>query len=232
MEASQMSNKEFFQIYSEEGERSLLELLPTAVATQAKAIPAEFFDLTEQQIKKMITWTPTIERLRIAFWMEHERAVRKQETMNMANVYSGLVQWGYFKNKFITNSFNLLYMLTPPVNYDLAMEEALVFGIEQIRDILAAPHIDDNGNINTKVAKLKVELVKELADRRKGKTVSRMQIQTHNTNLELTGGQDQQPDRSVEELEAEVKALEHNMQPTLTTILVDNVEKERVPTDT
>jgi hypothetical protein len=164
-------------------------------------------------------WLPSLtdERLRNAFWAEYEASFKLNQGMQMSRVYAGVCSKQCFYESVIKNPARVAWMLCPPTHYMNAMEEALLFGVDQMREILALPHVGKSGLIDSKLCSVKVEIVKMLDARVKGAVVQKTQAVNVNVkaeDVEQVKSMVQGPnnmdeiDRRLRELEQESKQLE------------------------
>lgn len=115
-------------------------------------------------------------RMRLKFWFEYDRAATAGTNMNMKNVFAALCTHEFFYNKYIHNPAKIAWMLCPPTSYRIKVEEALEFGLEQLREILEAPHKTDGGKIDSRLAGIKLKIVQMLDTRAKGAIVQKAVI--------------------------------------------------------
>jgi hypothetical protein len=189
--------------------RSLINLVPEAVQNAIERLPAEYVDRSEPELltifkERKYEPDPLVYRLRAMFWKEYDRAQCNGSKMQMAHVYMGICSKDYFY-VVLQNKEKVSMILCPPVDYMLAAEEALIFGIEQLRDILALKHTTISGAIDQKAAQVKVEIVKLLDSRVKGAVVQTTKNLNVNVNAEAKAQKEsitpQDVDKRIKELE-------------------------------
>lgn len=151
---------------------------------------------------------PTENRIRVAFWLEYDRAITSPEPkINYGRVYSGVCSQEYFYMEIIRRPEKLAWMLCPPASYSIAMEEALQFGIEKLRDLLDLPLYKKNGEPDTKVGELILKAVQMIDIRQKGAIIQRVQtMNLHKHEHQKT--QASQPPESMAELDQRLNQLE------------------------
>lgn len=150
---------------------------------------------------------PTENRLRIAFWMEYDRAIMASDAkMYMPRVHGGVCSSEYFYQVVIRKPEKVAWMLCPPASYTKAMEEALTFGIEKLRDILEFPLYNKKGEPDTKVGELILKAVEKLDIRQKGAIIQR--VQTMNLHKHVSAPAAPEPQESMEEVDERLKHLE------------------------
>lgn len=198
----------------ESNPRSVVRLVPASLSTNIKDAlfeHPEFFDKDERALWTALRLanaqpTPTDNRLRLKFWMEYDRAQgTSADSMNMTNVYSGICSKEYFYKHYITKPQKLGWLMCPPTGYLIKAEEALEFGIEQLRDILDQPHVFGQ-KVDVKLGELKAKIVLMLDTRVKGAPVQRnMNLNVHTSDAAVAKAASA---ATAEELMRELKELE------------------------
>lgn len=197
-----------------QNERSAVRLVPERIGKNildAVFEKPEYFDKDERELHKYLrslemTPTPTDNRLRLKFWMEYDRAqAHGLKAMNMNNVFASVCTKEYFYTHYMTKPQKVGWLMCPPTGYMVKAEEALEFGLEQLRDILDQPHMV-GGRVDTKLGELKAKIVMMLDTRVKGAPVQR------NMNLHVSTSDTQVAKAAVastaEDLMRELKELE------------------------
>ena len=201
--------------------RSLLNILRNTDVAQAIEDLAyenpDYLDADERALKKVVNDAlrkadrnpigPLENRLRVGFWNEYNRAQDVRGKMDMTRVFAGVCTSQYFFHNVLRNKERLAWMLCPPVAYMNAMEEALLHGIEQIRDILDAPLYDKKGTLISKNAELLLRTVQWLDQRVKGAIIQKMDTRS----LVLHGNMNDKPQNSepvsVDQLQKQIDEL-------------------------
>lgn len=191
--------------------RSLINLVPEAVQNAIERLPEEYTNKSEPELLTLYEGRkyapdPLIYRLRSMFWKEYDRAQCNLTKMNMAHVYMGICSKDYFY-VVLQNKEKVSMIICPPVDYMLAAEEALIFGIEQLRDILATRHTTMSGAIDPKAAAVKVEIVKLFDARVKGAVVQT----TKNLNVNVQAQPKQESAVKPEDLDKRIQELEDSL---------------------
>lgn len=188
--------------------RAMINLVPSSVSKRLEMIPDDIFMMSEKELRKAGDIGEYEERLRISLWREYDNCQVTGKNMVLSNVYEPVCSQTHFLHRVITNSFRLAYILTPPAEYALQIEEMLNLATDQVREILVASNYDQKGNINTKLADVKMKIWHTLLDRAKGGVVHR----SESLNLNLVQNQDanKQSDDSItdiKELDAKLNEL-------------------------
>lgn len=209
--------------------RSIINLVPVAVANAIQRLPTEWVECSEEELKALfqerkVKMTALEDRIRFMFWKEYDNAQSNMRQMIMTHVYSGVCSRDYFY-AMLQHKEKVAWLLCPPVDYMIGAEEALTFGLEQLRDILARPHVGIMGVVDAKAAAIKLEIVKMLDLRVKGAIVQT----TRNLNVNMNANKPvvavapkiEDVDNRIKELEKQLKELnEGKTSSTLDTIEV------------
>ena len=206
--------------------RSVINIVPSSISNALSYIPDSIFEMSVAELKKIVEPGVEAERLRVAFWKEYDQAQISKKNMNISNIYQGTCTQNWFLKKYVGNSFNLAYIMTPPLDYETSMMESLNYGIEQVREILALPHIDEKGKINAKLADVKVKIVESLLERVKGAVVSRVESRNLNVIVEKPNvpsiAEDSTP--KLEEIKERLKLLESQAEGTVINVTGQEIE--------
>lgn len=214
MPAGPLENKNEMIIRDASHPRAVINLVPEAVANAIMRLPEEYVDAGEAELKHLFDsrrWAPSTldDRIRFMFWREYDNAQTNMRQMIMTHVYYGICSRESFY-LLLQNKQRVAWMMCPPPDYMLAAEEALTFGLEQLRDVLTKPHVSMMGVVDAKAAGVKLEIVKMLDARVKGAIIQT----TRNLNVNMNANKpvSQAPkiedvDKKIKELEEQLKAL-------------------------
>lgn len=192
--------------------KTLRELLPSWLVTYIDAIPKEFFDLGQEELKEGAKFSDYEEMLRISFWEEYRRAVRTQTKMVLANVYGGICT----KNRFeicCKNSYKLAYLVQPPKEVQVALEHLLDIGLDEMKHILKAPIYDRKGNVDGRIANVKLKVIEMLMIRRRGVITTRSEVVSKSLNVNVN--KTEKAPKTLQEIEAEIAAIEAGKPPAI-----------------
>lgn len=171
--------------------RAVINLVPGALANAmleaGKARP-DLFGMDERTLWKQLRSdskqpTATDNRLRIKFWDEYDRAQADNSRMEVKNIFAGICVREYFYGHYLAKPEKVAWMMCAPASYEVKMEEALAFGIEQLRDILELDHVSASGRIDVKLLELKAKIVAMMDQRVKGAVVQRVENKNMNLNI-------------------------------------------------
>ena len=187
---------------------SLISRLPTVLSERLNVIPNSILELSDTDLRKSGKLGVDEERLRISMWQEYYRACDSNRSMTLNNIYEGICSREHLLRSVIMNSYSFAYLCRPPLNLAIAAEEALLLGIEQVRDILSQPHVDAQGKFNASLGKLKLDAYKELHARVKGMVVQKIESKSAVVHV------DAQP-KSVDEINQRLAELESKANPQI-----------------
>jgi hypothetical protein len=136
--------------------------------------------------------------------MEYERCMRVKAIMDMASVYRGVCERNYFYKYVVGNSFKLAYIIRPYPNYKAELEDMLQMSLADMRSILKLPLRNKTGQVDTRVAQLKISLFKDLADRTRGSAAKKLEIDSKSMNVNV----DLQQPKTVEEIDKKLQELQ------------------------
>lgn len=166
-------------VKDEDNPRSIVNIVSDRLKASILRVPDEYLNQDPDDLLRMLKksgYRPsaTDNRLRLSFWREYERAQDLQAQIVISNVHGNFISRQYFYFGFATNPKRLAWMLTPPLDYALSMEEALLHGVDRIREILDMPLYNKAGAPDPKVAGVIIEAVKVLDTRVKGAVIQKI----------------------------------------------------------
>jgi hypothetical protein len=206
---------------------SLINMLPPEVALKMESTlkkEPDLFSLDEQTLsstlrKRTKNITATDNRLRLKFWSEYDLCKENgTKTMVMARVMRGICSKEFFYKYYLREPGRIAWLLCPPINYMVKANEALEFGLEQMRDILATPHTDLRGRLDARVAALKITIFKLLEDRIKGSVVQKTEsknVSLNYTNLDRNMVLEHARALSEDQIAAKIRELEYRERKAL-----------------
>ncbi len=201
--------------------RSLVNITSSVFSKKLKAIPSSLTELDLSELKeKCLSMKGSkndeneLEMIRTAFWIEYNRAQRTGTNITMSNIFGGLMGQKAFDMRYADNSFRLLYIITPPVDYQVQQHRILDISLEQEKKILSMPIMKKVYNkegdiigeeIDTKLLAVQQKISEAIKNRVMGMPVNRtMQVnQNINQNVSQSGPSTGMP--SVEMNEDELK---------------------------
>lgn len=200
-------------------EFAVLKLVNAYIQEKIKVISDDIWELSLGELKKKGKVDLVDEKLRVAFWTDYERACRNGDQINIHSVARGVINIRSFNKVIACNPFKLAYILTPPENYTVRLEEMLNLALEEERKILELPLIKkkitvkDDGtetvheSVDTSLAMVKHKIRESLQNRVHGSVAQRINQFNVNKNFNMDKKGDEVPLESMDE-----KALEKYVQ--------------------
>lgn len=159
--------------WDRENPLSVINLVPDPLRLQidhlSKSVHAELLTLTETDLYRALQRlnqqpNPTDNRLRIKFWIEYDRCHDSGDgKMIVTNITGRVCSRELFYKHYITNPPRLAWMLCPPASWQARAEEALNFGVDQLRLLLDLPE-DKVTKFSLAASNLRLKIVQGLDD--------------------------------------------------------------------
>lgn len=189
---------------------SLINMVPATLGEAIQRVPESLLGLAEQELKEELAelgQVPNlaVHRLRVSFWNEYSNAQVDKRKMVMHRIYHEVCNDKTWFNLLKFKPGHLAWILCPLPAYAVRAEEALLQGIDQLRDILMQSHLDFKGQLDAKKAAVKVEIVKFLDQRVKGAIIQK--TQNLHAHLKAPEKPSEQP-KTLEEVEKRMRELE------------------------
>ncbi len=145
---------------------SVFSLLPPQDREVWNRVDRVLLSMEESELRKRIHPSPTLNKIRIAFWYEYDVALRTGKALSLRRVWSGLISkenWGnYLKAK------PLAWILTPTSSIESSLEDIMEHSLSKLRKILDAPIYKADGSLDSAAANVLVKIHKEIQQRRDG----------------------------------------------------------------
>lgn len=202
--------------------RSLVNIVPTSVATAIKAIPQSILDMRIDELKRKAEADILLDRVRMSFWLEYNSAQLAGRDLSMTNICGGLITVSTFNKQIVNNSFKLAYMIRPTGQYKATLEDLMFRAMDQLLEILEMPLMQKkfaksrNGNIieyeeiDTKLAQVKAQIARDVMIQARGHGVQKVETksQTLNTNVNI----DAKEAMSMAEIEAQLRDIDQKLE--------------------
>ena len=138
------------EIYDSTNPKAMVNVVPTWLKNRILSVSVQsLLQMSEEDLEKKVNPPLTLKRLRIAFWSEYERIFKgygrsiqqskREMNIGVHRMCNGICTPSYFMDKVARNDYFIAWVVRPPIDYATAMEEALQFGIERLREILNFP---------------------------------------------------------------------------------------------
>lgn len=202
-------------IIDQSNPHSVYNMSPDNVKKCIDQVPANVWDMSVYELANQAEIGIDEKKLRIAFWIEYERAVRNNTPINLYHVGRGIIQTRGMNTKIMANPYKLAYILTPPEDYRVKLEEMLIIALDEERKVLELPvvqrriQITKDGKeiihekVDTKLAALKHQIRESLQNRVHGAVATK----SFNINKQIDDEKEELSKSSVEELQKIVEEL-------------------------
>lgn len=204
---------------------SLVNKTNTGISVRIAAIPLEILEMKEADLEHHADVHDVERKLRAAFQMEYERAVRTGLTMDSTNIYKGICSSPYWHKYVVGNSYKLAYVIKPYPDYEAQLEDMLQLGLDEMRKILKQPLKDKEGKFDHKLAALKANITEKLQDRRRGAVAQKMLIDQKSMNVNITKDVTQAP-ANIQDIDRRLAELEGKDVPAITYKDVTSEQEE------
>jgi hypothetical protein len=168
--------------------RSIINITPGNFSRAVELIPDEFFELSERELRHNGDCGEIEEKVRIAFWREYDQAQVAKRNIHVTNVHKGTCSQQHFYRKVLTNPYKMAYVLTPPQEYALELEEMIAVGFRNLREIMALPLYTSKGFVDARVAEVKLKIFESVMNRAKGALVYKTESKNLNVNVDASSG--------------------------------------------
>jgi len=150
--AEQIQDYKSISVYDEDDPNSMINCAPEWVKRRLRSKGVmELLALSEEELEKKVHPPQTLKRLRIGFWSEYERIFSNfgrrpyrgtENRIGINRVCNGVCTPQYFMQEVAENDYYLAWVVRPPLDYVVALEEALSYGVDRLREILNMPMFD------------------------------------------------------------------------------------------
>lgn len=147
---------------------SVINSVPKSVSQKIYALQkGSFYEelhvLDEPRLKKRLAelgYRPTQAEncLRFNFWFEYNavKASGPPYLLDITRICGQVCSREFFYKFFLENELALVWMLCPPMNYAQALNEAILFGVGELREVLSLDTNDQLSRVNMKIGALRI----------------------------------------------------------------------------
>ena len=146
-------------------------------------VPAELLEISLDEIKEKLQPSVMLHRLRFTFWNEYECAIDQGRMMRMSKVWAGICHENHFRDRVSKNQLAMAFILHPPTDYLTVVKESPQAGMENLRKIVSAKVIDDDGTLNPRAADVVIKGIALLDLRVKGAVIQRIDQRLVSLNM-------------------------------------------------
>lgn len=211
-------------IKDESNPDSLINKLPSMIANILRVIPDEVLCLGDEGLERTGKISEVDKRLRHSFWLEYNYAIKAQRVINITNVYSGICHRDNWQRIIVTNTFKMAYILTPPPDHRVDIQQILHLATKEMRKIIQTPHEYKNKKgekiIDSRLVASKLKIWELVTNRIHGGVTQKLEVDTKNLNMNV----DARDVSSVEAINKQIAELESQLAQKRTMINVSKKE--------
>lgn len=200
-------------IFDKKNPHSLLNMVPATLRQRIGELDKRWFTYSPRILKSKCHPNATEEQLRIAFWHEYASAQERNVSMRMDNVYGPVCTKDFFYRVIMKSDSKVAWLVSPPAEYQIQVEEMLHLGLTRIREVLSLPLLKKGTREpDHRLIGEMVKIVALLDNRVKGSVIQRMAIQQQNTNINISGSDKREVPRNISEINYELKEVEREIE--------------------
>lgn len=184
-------------LFDETDPKSVVNLLDEKTKAAVRAIPAEFWKLSEKKLREKVNPDELTCRLRITFWDEYQAAQDDNRGISVANVMRGVTYAEYFYQHVLPDPGKMAWILTPPSDFLLALRDLLYVGLDKLREILSLPIVETidirdkktgevigtEKRVNMALAREIRAITEKLADRVHGAVIQKLAVKQESLHV-------------------------------------------------
>ena len=215
-------------IFDKSNKRSVYNLVTDAMRDKIDRLEPADFNITERRLRNKLKPDRRDLQLRISFWNEYYVAQDANRKMMMRRIIDGICGDDYFYNTFLFDKNRLIYLLMPISNYKKAMDEMFYSVTDKLREVIDLPIITEGKEgekvVDHRLINSFLKIHKRLEDRIMGSVVQNLKIDQTQKNLNLNLSATAEAPKNLDDVEAEIKLLEAEIQKKrASTDVPDNV---------
>lgn len=164
----------------------LVELLPESWRVRAEKVPEELRNMESGELRKMLTPSSTLNRVRLAFWYEFDRVrYGSKKKFSIKRALGGLVSEMTLKRMFM-EPMKIAWILTPIASYDSMIQETMETAMSKLRECLDCEIVvvrDGRKQLDTKAAGILLRIYEMLDKRKMGDYEQRKTVTMENKTM-------------------------------------------------
>lgn len=189
---------------------SLINLLPQESLAALERIHIEMFTKDENELQIFCNPTPSVNRVRHAFWNAVHKA-REGKASSVNYKFLAMAAGVSYQSlmDMLTTPKKLVWILCPLITYDSLVQEGLERGLRRMREALESPIHQPDGALDTKALSEIRKIVEFLDKRQHGEFTQNINLKSKNhTVTEHSVHNYTEDKKSLAQVEEEIKALE------------------------
>lgn len=215
MTAPKFQARHEIAVFDKKNPRSVYNIVTPAIRDAIDKLPSKYMKASEKQLTNWCEPGHIENQIRICFWNEYEYAQDNMCRMRAPFIYQLACSKDHFYNVILESSTKVAWMLHPPQDYMLSMEELLMLSVTEMRDILTLPNRHTKpgknhyaGEPNTKIIDSKIKIFALLDNRVKGAVKQKLEIEQRSMSINVNA---EAPPQTVGQVEKELKSLDNQI---------------------
>lgn len=121
-------------------DRTLLTMIMEWPAFQArvKTLPPELLEAAEDDLREKLRPCDLLQRIKISFWDEYNRAQRDGDLMRQNSVVNGVCTLPTFHTK-TRDPLAVAWVISPPVSQMIVRKQLIKLGFDRLREVMDLP---------------------------------------------------------------------------------------------
>jgi len=229
------SNSTEVDIWDEDNPRALIHMLPETMVGKIRHIPEEYFSLSEKDLQEVVfprderrredSRYQTLQKIRFSFWREYERVKGDRRPKMIAQkVYTGVCSSRYFSSVTREPRY-LAWILTMPIKYKEALEEALLSGVAHMREYLRYEIERKDGRPDHKMMENILKMMAQIEGRLYGAPTQRVDQKVSKKSVSVSIKADT---KALENIDEELRQLEQRASQA-NNVLIPGAERDVTP---
>ena len=120
--------------------KSIAEYLTPKLREVFDELPMRLREMPLADLEILVEPSVLMKRLKVGFWREYRKTIVEGRTeLSLIHAYENICSRQHFYEHMVNNFEHFTWLLHPPVEYEVKVEEALDYGIDKVRKMLEAP---------------------------------------------------------------------------------------------
>jgi len=188
---------------------SLFSLLPRQIRERLLNINQEYLEKSDEELEALVKPPASLRMLKFRLWDTYASNLENLRPMDYDEICKGVCTPAYLTRAISRNPAVVAWLISPPRKYEEAAEEALMYGLDRLREILQFPLWTKEGKPDTRAAALILNVMKMLDLRVKGLPIQKHEIKQHSLNITASAKEVREISTatSMDEIERKLRAL-------------------------
>ena len=186
------------ELFSADVPWGLYNIVPDSFRKALYLIDPRWMSWKEETLARKADISDRDENFRLAFWTEYNTCKDMGKKFAIHRVMAGVCSPYYYKTTILKKPMLMAYMVYPPTDYLVFMQNMLYKGQKRMQEVMSASAIEvvrnDKGEVidtkvDMKLANLQLKTFALIDNRVKGAIVQRVKVEQKNLNVNVTPDQ-------------------------------------------